>query len=241
MREEKYETQMVKRLFAAVGNKLVGVVAYGPSVHDDYPEVGEHMLIVTADLEVTTLRQLAEPVRWWLERRQPWPRMFSPELLRDAADVFPIELLDITTQHRVLYGKALLEDVVIDRVQLRGQCERELREKLMRLREGYVEHHADRKGGLRELIAASYPTFVRIFRGCLHLLKVPVPRHDRDVTRTLCVLLDVAPDAFENVERIAQGSRDVDTEAAFAAYYIALTDAERRIDRLVIRREEVAS
>jgi hypothetical protein len=231
---------MVKRLEAAVGGKLIGVVAYGPSVHDDYPEVGEHLLIVTVDLEVETLRDLAEPVRWWLEHKQPWPRLFSPELLRDAADVFPIELLDITSQHRVLFGKTFLDDVVIDHDQLRAQCERELREKLMRLREGYVETRGTGgQRGLRELIAASYPTFVRIFRGCLHLLQVPVPRHDRDVTRTLCVLLDVSPDAFEDVERIAQGDRNVDPDLAFAAYYDALTDAERRIDRLIIRREEV--
>jgi hypothetical protein len=228
---------MLQRLEAALGDKLVCVAVYGPSVHDEYPVfAGEHLLIVTRDLEPSTLRKLADPVRWWLGRNEPWPRLFTPELLRDSADVFPIELLDISRHRRVIHGEDVFEGVTIDHAQLRAQCERELREKLMRLREGYVESRGGARE-LRELMGASYPTFVRIFRGCLYLLGVPIAERDRDVVLELCALLDLPPDVFAEVERIARGDRDADVEQVFEAYYDALTDAERRIDRLIIHRE----
>jgi hypothetical protein len=239
MRRDRNETQMVKRLEAAVGERLVGVIAYGPNVHDDeYPMLGgEQLLIVTRDLEPATLRLLGEPVQWWLARGEAWPRLLSPELLRDAVDVFPLELLDIISHRRVVYGEDVVAGVVIDMAHLRVQCERELREKLMRLREGYVEcHGAGKTRALRELIGASYPTFVRIFRGCLHLLGAPPARHDH-VVSALCAQLDLPPDTFVEIDRIARGERGGDVEAAFDAYYRALTAAEHRIDRLILKSE----
>jgi hypothetical protein len=244
MRTDRNEHQIVKRLESAVGELLASVVVYGPAAHDEEYSIGggEHLLIVVRDLAPATLRALAEPVRWWLGRGEPWPRLFSPELLRDAADVFPLELLDISMHRRVVFGSDPMIDLVIDPAQLRAQCERELREKLMRLREGYVESHgAIGARGLRELLAASYPTFARIFRGCLYLLGAPIARRDHDVVVELCALLDLPPDAFEAAERIARGERGGDAEAAFAAYYQALTAAEHRIDRLIIHRKGRAS
>ena len=69
------------------------------------------------------------------------PRFFTTELMNQSSDVFPIEFLDIRTTHVILHGTDPLADLEIRRDHLRLQCERELREKLMRLREGYVEAH----------------------------------------------------------------------------------------------------
>jgi hypothetical protein len=238
MWKQRNENQMVTRLKEAAGERLIAVVVYGPAAHDgEVRGTREHLLLVLRDLELETLRTLAEPVRWWLEHRQPWPRLFSPELLRASADVFPIELLDLASHRRVLHGPDVFADIVIDHAHLRIQCERELREKLMRLREGYVECRARAPArGLRELLAASYPDFARIFRGVLYLLGTALPERDHDVVTSLCERLDLSPAAFDDVERIARGERG-DSEAVFVAYYRALTIAEERIDRLIIHQE----
>lgn len=240
MRHADHEREMLTRLTTAVGERLVSVVVYGPAAHDDaYPALGgEHLLIVVTDLEVETLQRLSDPVRWWLKKGEPWPRLFSRELLRASADVYPIELLEISHHRRVVFGSDPIDGVAIDRDHLRVQCERELREKLMRLREGYVESHGHGGArGLHELIAVSYASFVRIFRGCLYLVDRPVARHDHDVLTALCDWLDVPLGAFTAVERIARGDRGDDAESAFAAYYRALTAAAARIDRLVMHLE----
>src|SRR5688572_7922706 len=140
MRRDRDEIEMARRLEVALEERLSSVVAYGPAVQDSaYPAIGgEYLLIVLVDLEPETLRRLREPVRWWLGRGRPWPRLFTPELLRASADVFPIELVDIASRHRVVFGADPIEDLSIEPGHLRLQLERELREKLMRLREGYV-------------------------------------------------------------------------------------------------------
>lgn len=225
--------EMVTRLQGALGDALRSVVLWGPEAHDDtYRVAAANLVIVLADLEPATLRRSAAPIHWWLRKGQPWPRLFSPQLLRDAVDVYPIELLDISRHHRVLVGADPLADIAVDRVALRIQCERELREKMMRLREGYVEA-SGRSAQLRGLLAVSYAPFVQVLRACLYLLAGEVVRHDHDVVVALCARLDIDAAAFDAPERMARGDADFDAELAFDRYYRALSQVIDRIDRFV--------
>jgi len=180
-----------------------------------------------------TLRPLGEPVRWWLAKGQPWPRLFSPELIRDSLDVYPIEFLDIARHHRVLHGGDPLGAVTANGVHLRIQCERELREKLMRLREGYVECRGSARA-LRRLLAASYPSFAAVWRGCLHLLGAPVPLHDAEVAEALGRRLEIDAAPLAEVARVAASAGTADLEAIYARYYRVLVEMVDRIDRFVI-------
>lgn len=239
MMRHDYASDMVSRLTVALEERLTSVVLYGPAAHaDDHPTVvGEHLLIVVAELDLETMQRLGEPVRWWLKKGEPWPRLFSEPLLRASADVYPIELLEITHHRRILFGADPLSGVSIDHAHLRVQCERELREKLMRLREGYVESHGHGGRALYDLLAVSYGSFVRIFRACLYLVGAPPTHRDHEVMTALAKWLDLPSTAFDDVERVARGDRKQDAEAVFAAYYRALLAAEARIDRLIIHPE----
>lgn len=231
--------EMVARVSSALGERLVSLVLYGPAVHGDaYREVSQlNLMIVCADLELETLGRLGDPVHWWLKSGQPWPRLFSPELIRDSVDIYPIEFLDITRHHKVLAGRDALASVEVDVTLLRLQCERELREKLMRLREGYVESRGKPKR-VRQLLAASYPSFALVWRGCLHLLGVPVPAHDGEVAAALCRRLELDAAPFGEVAQIAAGAGTADELDVFARYYRELSAMVARIDRLVVRSEK---
>jgi hypothetical protein len=187
-----------------------------------------HLIVVAQELEPATLRALAGPCRWWLDHAGVWPRLLTPQLIRNSLDVFPIEMLELSQRRRVLHGRDPFVDLVVSPAALRVQCERELREKLMRLREAYVEHHGAR--ALRGLLAASLATFTRIFRACLVLLGEQPPIADRDVLAAFCTKLDLDAGAFQAV---ALGN-----DKAFDAYYRVLMAAEERIDRLVIGTKE---
>lgn len=233
-----HEHEMVARVRDALGERLVSMVSYGPSVHDDGPArlAQDYLLIVLRDLELDTLRMLADPVRWWLRKREPWPRIFTAELLEASTDVYPIEVLDLIQHRRVLFGTDPIEGLEIDRAHLRMQCERELREKLMRLREGYIEAHVQRRArdALYDLVAASYASFVRIFRACLFLIDAPIAHHDRDVVTALCTWLDLSPEPFLAAERVARDEWHEPPEAMLARYCHALAVIEARIDRMII-------
>ena len=200
-------TEQLRRI-----KQVESIVVYGP---DD-----ANLLIVTTDLEPATLRALADPVRWWIKKTASWPRLFTTALIHDSLDVFPIEMLELSQRRRVLHGSDPFVSVKIDHAALRIQCERELREKMMRLREAYVEHH-----GTYDLVDVSRQTFARIFRACLVLFDMPVPADDNDVIKAMCARLDLDARPF--------------FDGNFETYYRVLSATEARIDRLIIKKEKV--
>jgi predicted nucleotidyltransferase len=227
--------RMVEQLVAALGERLSSVVLYGSAARGDFQRKTSdfNLLIVLRDLEPATLEALAGPVAHWERRRQPAPRLFSPEVIADAADVFPIEFLDILQKRLVLHGPDPFASLEVHRDLLRLQCERELREKMMRLREGYVEAHGKPRE-LRRLLTDSYTTFVALFRGCLHLLGAEVPVHNDAVVAAFCERagLDRAPfgevDALKRGEAVTEEPKEL-----FARYYAQLTKAVATVDRFV--------
>src|SRR5262245_34599780 len=164
---ERPELQaLLDGLQQALGPRLEAVVLYGSAARGDYRQGTSdlNVAVVTASLDAGTLQALTKPVLEWVKGRQTPPRLLTRSILAASLDVFPV----------VLHGTSPFAGLVIRTEALRVQCERELREKLMRLREGYVTAHAS-KGALRDLLVDSYTSFIALFRGCLHLLGAPVP------------------------------------------------------------------
>ena len=224
---------MVEGLERALGDRLVSLVLYGSAARDDYQEGASdfNLVVVTADLEPPTLEALAAPLAAWVRKGQPPPRMLTKALLTDSLDVFPIELLDIRSHHVVLRGEDCFAGLRVRTDMLRLQCERELREKLMRLREGYVEAHGS-QAALQRLLAASFTTFTALVRGCRQLVRVAPPKHSAEVAAAFCTLagLDVAP--FDAIEQLRHGGRQplAELRNRFSRYYEQLQRAAGAID-----------
>ncbi len=223
----------VDRLESALGDKLLAVILYGSAARGDFHERSSdfNVLIELSDLELDSLAMLGDPISWWLRRRQPMPRMFSPAMIAEASDVFPIEFLDISEHHVVLFGKDPFADLEIHTDHLRIQCERELREKMMRVREAFVEARGKSRR-LTRLLAESYPAFIAIFRGCLHLERREIPAHNTEVVRAFCELAGIESRPFIELEELLDEDRDPpDPEELFFRYYRELTRAVTTISR----------
>jgi len=225
--------RMLADLKGALGANLAGAVLYGSAARGDFHAQTSdlNLLVVTRDLDVATLEALTPALRRWAKRGHPPPRLFTPALLAESADVFPIEMLDLKHSRVVLQGEDPLAAVEVGRENLRLQCERELRAKLMRLREGYIECH-DRPRELRRLLTSSYSTFVALFRGCLHLLGGEVPVHNAEVVAAFCARAGLEVEAFAAVDRLKRGEgADREPKAVFSRYYQELTRAVGKVDR----------
>lgn len=226
-------TRMVRALQEGLGPKLVSVVLYGSAARGDYHKARSDMnlLLVLEDLAVLTLEALTPAVTRWRARGHHAPRLFTQASLAESADVFPIEFLDIRSGRLVLQGDDPFAKIEIRAQNLRLQCERELREKLMRLQEGYVECHARRRD-LEWLLTDSYASFVALFRGCLRLLGADAPQRNQEVVAAFCAraLLDPAP--FEEIGRLRRGeAAGAEPKAIFARYHEQLAKAVRAVDR----------
>ncbi len=218
----------------ALGPRLRSVVLYGSAARGDYHHGRSdlNLILVLESLDPGTLEALARPVRRFVRRGHPVPRLFSPALIAESADTFPIELLDIRASRLVVHGEDPFAGVTIDRGCLRLQCEREMDEKMMRLREGYVLGHDDARA-LRRLLSDSYPAFAALFRGGLHLLGRPIPSSNRDVVAAFCEAAALERGPFEEVARLRRGEKPAqDLRTIYAQYDEQLTRAARVVDRL---------
>ena len=67
----------------------------------------------------------------------------TPEYIRTSLDVFPVEFLNFKLIHATVFGEDIFESLEINRMDLRRQCERELKVKLVSLRQGYISSLGD--------------------------------------------------------------------------------------------------
>jgi hypothetical protein len=228
-RQRALATDTRAALIDALGDRLLALVLHG-GAHGGPIAPGElALLIVARDLELATLARLRAPLRRWRARGNPAPRLFTPALLASSADIYPLELLELGRHREVLHGADPLVDVAIDDAHLRIQCEREIVEKLMRLREAYAEHRRPRD--LERLASDSYPDFTRILRGVLHLAGRPIPADALAVARAFCDVAGLDDRAFVEVDALRRGRRAGDPEALFARYHAVLEQAADLIDR----------
>jgi len=226
---------LIEGLSDALGDKLQAVALHGPAARGEVVAGPRELalLIVLADLEPDTLTAAGPALAKWVARDLPVPRMFSPNSLSEATDVFPIELSDVAERHVVLHGSDPLDSMPeIDGEHLRLQCERELREKLMRLEEAFALARG-KESDLRRLLGASFPAFAMIFRGCLRLHGDPVPSDGAAAAASFCQRAGIDPEPFAAVERLRRGDRALTAASLFPRYHAAITRAVDAIDKFV--------
>jgi hypothetical protein len=233
---EKVLTQLVEKLKAAYGERLVSVVLYGSAVTGDHqPKFSDYnVLCIVTEL---TRRELAagEPIfRWWREHGSPSPLLLTEEELATSTDCFAIEFRDIQSCHKILHGRDLVTGLAIDGSFYRAQVEHDLRTKLLRLRQKAAGMLSD-GDLLRRLLLDSISTFCVLFRHALLLDGVDAPLRKREIVQAARdrFRFDAAP--FERLldvreERIKP--REVDAESLLDPYLAGISVVIAAVDRL---------
>jgi hypothetical protein len=224
--------QLVNDLRAAHADNLASVVLYGSAVAGDHIELrSDHNLLIALNrITADDLRLAQAPMHAWHDLGQPLPVYFTVAELQDAADVFPIEFLQMEKARKVLYGRDPFEFVKISRANLRHQTEYELRTKLIRLRRLYIPASASVEK-LSGLMGDSLSSFAALFRAVLILLGQEPPIAKADSVRATVRLLELDAAPFERILELRTGKGSTLTKAdandLFSAY---MAQIERVID-----------
>ena len=138
---EKKLRDLVDRLNAAFGTRLVSALLYGSAAAGDWHETSSDLNVLCVLTRVTPVELgESEPIfRWWREQGNPPPLLMSAEEVRTSTDCFPMEFADMQAHRRVLTGVDVLDGLDIDRSFYRAQVEHELRAKQLRLRQKAAE------------------------------------------------------------------------------------------------------
>ena len=162
-----------RRIF---GQDIVSVILYGSALTTDYvPGKSDlNLMIVLSEEGIHRLHLAHDLVGRWRKKRVGTPLFVTKTYIDSSLDTFPIEFLNIKRNYLVIQGEDVLAGLSFKEEFVRMQCERELKGKLLLLQQRYVETGG--KGRiLRDLIAASIPTFTFVFKALLHILGEEIP------------------------------------------------------------------
>lgn len=161
--------ELVKRLEAACGKNLVSVVLYGSATgadfHEEYSDV--NLVLVLQEMNIAAIEAITPVIHWWTREEKLHPPLtVTLEELRNSADVFAIEMLDIQHNHRTLFGEDVVSGIQVPMNLHRVEVEHELRTTLLRLRQ-HLLLSRDNEQELRAVLAKSVSSVLTLFRHAL--------------------------------------------------------------------------
>lgn len=231
---EKDLADLVERLKQAAGENLSAVVLYGSAVDQDFREHSDlNVLCLLRRLEGAHLEGLRPVGLWWWHKGHPPPLVFTLAELRNSADVFAIELLDMKSRHRMLEGADFLCELEVPMIQHKLQVERELRTNVIRLRQSFLRWRGGRSE-LAELLIASASSFGTLFRHALIALGQEAPNSLREAADRLAKLFALNAAPFQRVLDLRDGKStggELNLETVMASYVDLVTSVAEEIDR----------
>jgi hypothetical protein len=90
------------------------------------------------------------------------PVFWTERELKASSDVFPVEFTDLKECNKVLYGRNVVAEIIVDGKNLRHQLEFELRSKLLRLRSEWFSIK-DSKPLLAHFLGRAGTSFLYLF------------------------------------------------------------------------------
>jgi hypothetical protein len=233
-------TDLVARMKEFAGENLESIILYGSAARGDFKEGHSdlNVLCVLRSVATRELTRVAPVVHWWCrDQNEPAPLFFTAEELRQSADVFSIELLDIQQSRRVLYGADVVAGIVVPMNLHRVQVEHDLRTLLLKLRQHFLLN-GQKESELRAAAAKSSSSVFSLLRHALIAFGEEPPATAHEVFARIAALTGVDAEAFAAAFKLrAYHAPADDIVRAYGQYLNALTVVISGLDQRVPKRE----
>jgi predicted nucleotidyltransferase len=232
--------ELVRRLQQACGKNLVSVVLYGSAASQDFDEQYSdvNVLIVAGEIGSPAITALTPVIEWWSrnEKIRP-PMILTLEELRDSADVFAIELLDIQHNHRTLYGEDVISEIEVPMNLHRVEVEHELRTTLLRLRQ-HLLLTPDNEDELRAVLAKSISSVLTLFRHALITVGENPPHARPKLLEHVAEVFDVEVRPLRTILELRNDPHlEISVREHYHAYMNVVAKVTREVDRFVPKRK----
>lgn len=217
---------------SALGQGYAAVL-YGSAARGDFvPGRSDiNLLLILDSIAPDTLRALGPALTAWRKSSPQPPLLIGRAEWARAADTFPIEISDMRTASRLLRGNDPLAGLVVDRADLRRAVERELRGKLLRLRQGYAAAAGD-PAALGDLASRSAATIMVLLRAMLVLLGRAVPGDPLELAAAAAAAIGTEGEPWLDVIRHRGESGWRCTPSEFEDYLDTMARATVFVDQL---------
>ena len=213
--------KMTEELRTLLGDQLLSVVLFGSASAGDH--VGKNsdlnLLVVSRPLDRDWLQKLSQAVIPWVKQGNPPPLFLTQDHLKNFTDVFPLEILDIQHNHRVVFGSDPVADLKVSQDHLKVELAHELQGKLLQLKTRFMMTEGKPKL-VEKLMVESLSTFLVLFKGILWIYGEKPPLKKMDALRKLRERFAFDMDVFEVLDKLKRGEKiaGLDVLAAFGKY-----------------------
>ncbi len=176
---------------------IVSIILFGSGASSDYiPGKSDLNFLVVLSREGIRLIENAQScLKKWMRQRIPIPLFMTPEYINASLDSFPIEFLDMQHQYLLIEGEDILKEIRIKKQDLRLQCERELKVKLLQLRQGLIET-TGKMSPMRAMVSQFIIALVAIFKALLVLKDKEIPDTKQNIILNACREYDLDEGLF---------------------------------------------
>jgi hypothetical protein len=187
-------------ILSSYRDKIHSITITGSALTDDFdPKASDiNSVFVLTEMDLKFLELLAPLGKKYGKKGVAAPLIMTPGYISNSLDVFPLEFLNIQLLHQTVFGEDLFQGLEIDRSDLRLQCERELKVRMIGLRQGYISSTGDSKM-LMNMFVDSFSGYIPLFRGIILILGGKLPLRNDDVLTVLEEVSGVDAGAFKLV------------------------------------------
>lgn len=207
-------------------DKIHSIHITGSALTEDFnPNSSDiNSIIVLNKMDLKFLEDFAPLGKKFGKKQVSSPLIMTPEYISTSLDVFPVEFLTIKMLHKTVFGEDIFSDLEIKKSDLRPQCERELKVRLIGLRQGYLSSLGNRKF-LADGFISSFSGYIPLFRGIILLLGTTPPEENEEVLTTLHDVSGVNTGVFKTVLKAKKDKTKLSIEilnSIFEDYYKAI-------------------
>jgi len=226
----------LKRLLQIHKENMLSIVLYGSATGKDFtPKQSDiNLLVVFNELGFRQLDDSLKLISSGIQKKIAAPLFLSRTHIDTSKDVFPIEFLEIKENHILLYGRDLFSDMKIGQAHIRLFCEQQIKGKLIRLRQAYLEVGLKKKG-IEALMKESLYGFMPIFRALLRLKGVLPPVEKEEILTRLTEAFSLERDTLIAIVRDKKNDEKIagqDIDVYFKRYIDEIKKLAIAVDKL---------
>lgn len=226
-------TESIKQTY---GETLLAIILYGSVASNEFVEGRSNIncLVLLKEVTPDQLKKCSPQLSNWHKQGIRTPLFVDTAYVQSAIDVFPIEFLDMKQRYRVLHGQDFLKDLELKLDHLRFQCEQELKGKMLRLRQLYLET-SQTEDRLVALLVKSTSSFLVLFRALLSLQGTTAIPDSTDEILVGLTRLGLGMEAFREVREIQQrqtAPNPSEIDALFRRYLLEIEAVVRFVDKM---------
>ncbi|MDD5723249.1 MAG: hypothetical protein PHY29_05855 [Syntrophales bacterium] len=215
---------------------LISVILYGSAAGSDYrPGKSDlNFLIVLSEEAIDHLDRALKTVSRWRKKGVATPLFMTKPYIASSLDSYPLEFLNLQKGYLLVSGEDVLKDISFEPCHLRLQCEREIKGKLLLLRERFLETEGKTRR-VQDLIAESITAFISIFGGLLYLKCVAIPSSRREIVEALAREFPVDAGVFMRCLDVKEGKKKIasaELQDIFMAYLAEVRKLWAFVDKL---------